>query len=180
MIPLEDVAAWVLDELEDSDAEQVEEHLFVCGSCNRTARILLELRDAIPVVARTGRVRLALTRALLQRIDEDGLPVRRYDISPGDTVPCAADAEQVYSITRTRADLEGVSRVDVELLAPGGFLIDRLEDVPFDARLGAVVFAERGDSVRAWPTMTFHIRLIGHDASGTRELGVYGMSHSAS
>jgi len=178
--PLSEIAGWVLGELDERASDALEAHLFACDGCTEAARLLLELRETLPVLARGGASRLALTPALLARLEADGIPLRRYEIHPGETVPCAADPHQAYAVTYKTAPLEEVARVDVELLGPDGLVMDRFDDVPFDRRAGAVILAEPGDSIRALPSVTLTLRLMGEDAEGTvRELGTYGLAHRA-
>ncbi len=181
MIAFELLAEWALGSLPDADAAAVEEHVFECDECTATASFLLELRAAVPALARAGRLRHGMTPALVDRIRAEGLAVRSYVIEPGGTAACRADPEQVYAITRMKADLAGVVRVDVEVGTDDGVVIETVEDVPFDPRDGAVTIADTGDMVRGLPTMVVRLRVTGFDAEGLkRALGTYRLSHTAS
>lgn len=179
MIAFERLVDWLVGELDAQAEDDVEEHIIACDECAATARLLLELRESVPEIARAGQARYLLTRALLRKIEADALPVRTYVIAPGATVPCSADSRQVYALTHLQADLEDVVRVDAELLDAEGATIQRIEDAPFDRRVGAVVIAETGDAVRQWPTMLLQVRLMGRADDGSeRELGVYRLDHT--
>ena len=180
MIAFDRLCGWVLGELDPDVEAEVEEHLFECGACTATARWLLELRQSVAEVARAGTLRHVATPSLLAAIDAEGLPVRRYDIDPGQTVPCSADSTQVYALGVFHAALGEMTRVDAELIAPDDSVVERIRDAPFDARFGAVMLAETGDAVRASPTMLLRVRLIGWRDGVEQELGVYGLSHTAS
>lgn len=179
MIPFDKLSGWALGELAEEEAEEVEEHLFGCDDCARVASLLTSLREPIAALVRDGRLRFAMTGALLERVAADALPVRRYVIEPGGTVPCSADLTQVYAITQLNADLSGLTRVSARVVMPDGTVVETIEDVPFDARQGAVVMTEQGDMVRSWPTMLIEVQLVGFDADGaSRPLGTYRLSHT--
>lgn len=178
MIALELLVDWSLGALVPSEVDRVEEHLFDCDECSRTARRLLELREATRDLVLGGHVRLVLTGALLRRLEEEGLEIRRYDLAPGQSVPCRASAQQIYALTRLEADLRDVERVALRMIDQDGTELSRHSDVPFDSREGAILLVEPGDSVRAWPVMKMQIQATGYAKSGERRtLGHYYLDH---
>jgi hypothetical protein len=51
-------------------------------------------------------------------------------------------------------------------------------DVPVDNERGEVVFAERGDAVRALPALRMRLGLYGIGPAGERTIGEYTLLHT--
>jgi hypothetical protein len=174
MIEPEKIIALIAGELPEPEADVVEEHLLGCGSCSEYAEWLGALGDGVRTLARAGRLDLVVTVSLNARIATDGLPVCRYHLRPGETVPCSIGSE-VYNLVELDADLSGGGRLDGEIRGPGGVLLTRLDDIPYDPASPSISFATRGDQIRALPSILLTIRLL----SGDRVLGEYRLDHHA-
>ena len=174
MIEPERIVALVLGELPEAEADAVDEHLLGCDECSAYAAWLVALGDGVRTLARAGRIELVATVSLSGHLAADGLPMRRYHLRPGETVPCAID-DEVCNLVRLDADLAGAGRVDSELRGPGGVLMQRLDDIPYDPAAGCVFIVSRGDQIRALPSILLTIRLL----SGDRVLGEYRLDHHA-
>jgi hypothetical protein len=174
VIEAERIIALVLGELPEADADAVEEHLLGCAGCSAYADWLGALGDGVRALSRAGRIELVATVSLVGRLDADGLPMRRYHLRPGEIVPCSI-ADETYNLVQLDADLTGAGQVDSELRGPGGVLLQRLEDIPYDPSAGSVFVVARGDQIRALPSLLMTIRLF----SGDRVLGEYRLDHHA-
>jgi len=95
-------------------------------------------------------------------------------------VYCTIRAEDDAVVSRLRAPLAGVKRLDVVRLRDGGEPEERLVDVPFDAEAGEVFVIPSAAWLKTMPAFTMRMRLI--DASGQAEapLGEYTFNHSPS
>jgi hypothetical protein len=174
VIEPERILALVLGELPEAEADEVDEHLLGCDACSAHAAWLAALGDGVRALARAGRIELAVTVSLSEHLEADGLKLRRYHLRPGERVPCAID-DEVCNVVELEADLAGAGRVDAELRGPGGVLLKRQDDIPYDPAAGRVFVVSRGDELRALPTIALTIRLL----SGDRLLGEYGLDHQA-
>jgi hypothetical protein len=173
MIAIEQLVASALGELPaDADAE-VEVHVLSCGRCASLYAAFLRLGPAIADLVRGAGTVMPVTRALVERLDAEGLISRRYELRAGAVVPCAVGPTDIYSLTTYHVELAGVTRVD---LIRGG---QRVPDVPFDADAGRVYMLTRSDALRALPSMRLALRLVAVDAAGERTLGEYALDHTA-
>jgi hypothetical protein len=81
-------------------------------------------------------------------------------------------------VARLEAPLDEVKRVDMVYINSGGESEMRLEDIPFVAESGGVVFSTSIDSVRSLPATTLRLRLLAVDNHGERILGEYTFNHT--
>lgn len=174
MIEPERIIALVLGELPEPEADAVDEHLLGCAACSAYADWLAALGDGVRRLARDGRMELVATVSVAGRLDADGLSMRRYHLRPGEVVPCSI-SDETYNLVQLDVDLTGAGRVDSELRGPGGVLMSRHEDIPYDPSSGSVFVVARGDQIRRSPSLRMTIRLV----SGDRVLGEYGLDHHA-
>jgi hypothetical protein len=174
VIEPERIIALVVGELTPLEAEEIEEHLFGCADCSAYAAWLGALGDGVRRLARDGRMELVATVSLVGKLDADGLPMRRYHLRPGEIVPCSI-SDETYNLVQLDVDLTGAGPIDSELRGPGGILMSRLDDIPYDPASGTVFVVARGDQIRALPSLLMTIRLF----SGDRLLGEYRLDHHA-
>lgn len=172
------ILALVAGELDETEADAVEEHLLGCGECAAYADWLGALGDAVRRLVRDGRLDLIVTATTLARLGADGVALRRYHARPGETIPCSI-ADERYTVLALDADLAGATRLRAELRGPGGALLHRLDDVPFDPAAGGVLLASRGDRIRALPSVRLTVRLIASDDGAERVVAEYGLDHRA-
>jgi len=83
---------WSGDLMAD-DADRIEQHLFTCGECAARLERIAAIGAGIARLVREGRIGGIISRTLLNRMQRDGLHVRLYSVQPGETVPCAAFAD---------------------------------------------------------------------------------------
>ena len=177
MMAPEKLLALALDELDAAEADEVERHVLVCGACAARLERWLSLGDGVRQLVRAGRVRFSLSREMAEQLEQSGLITRVYRVSPGGSVSCTVDANDIYVAAYLSADLAGVTRVDLIKDSAGRSV--RTEDLPFDVERGHVTWVVRGDYLRTMPTGPETFRLVAVDANGEREIARYVFNHTA-
>jgi hypothetical protein len=172
------LADYWFGDLPEAEADAVEEHAFECDGCSARLQELAGLREGVRELVRTGRAPVVIAPSFLGAASREGLRIREYAVGPGESVACTVTAEDDLVVSRLRADLRGVARVDL-IAEPEGGGAQRAEDVPFDAATGEVILAQSMPMLRALPTSTFRIRLVAPDDAGAeRVLGEYTFAHT--
>ena len=170
---------WVRDVTDSDETDPIEEHLFACGDCAARLQQIASLGAGLAALVRLGRVTGIVSRSLLNRLQRDGVHVRLYSLSPGETVPCAVFPGDALVVAALRADLSAVDAVTLSVRGPGGSSIGRADDMPVSRLDGEVLWALPAATVRQMPSMRLQITLV--SAGDTRaELGTYALDHSAS
>jgi hypothetical protein len=170
---------WVGDPVEDEEIARVEDHLFACGDCSARLQQLAALGAGVATLARQGRIQGIVSRAVLNRLQRDGVHVRIFSLLPGETVPCAVFPGDDLIVTLMRADFSGVGAVTLSVTGPGGEPLNRYDDVPVVAPLGEVLWATPAALVHQMPSMRLELTLT--SAGDTpMPLGQYVLEHHAS
>ncbi len=180
-IELETLAAWWLGELAEGESARIEEHVFACAQCSRRAEWLAALSEGVRGAVRAGRVGTVVSAPFLARMKAEGMRLREYLLEPGGSVNCTIYADDDALITRIRAPLAGVKRLDaLQVMEVAGTreLEMRLEDVPFDPGAEEVLFLPPTAWVKQAPAHTFRVRLVSVDDAGERPLGEYTFLHT--
>ena len=165
-------------DLPEAEADAAEEHLLECAGCSARLEDLLRLRAGVREIVRTGRVPVVVGPSFLGAAAREGLRVREYAVGPGERVDCTLTPDDDLVVSRLRADLRDVLRVDL-IAVPEDGGGQRAEDVPFDAASGEVIVAQSTPVLRSLPTSTFRMRLVAPDADGgQRLLGEYTFAHT--
>ena len=133
------VALWT-GELDEAQAETVDEHVFSCDACaatmERLAKVIGALREKLPfVISHAHRDRLAAAGTRIHVTNLEPAPDRRATKSARFT------SEVDLLVHALHADLSNADRVDVEIASPTGELRYTLEAVPFDRQKGEVLIA---------------------------------------
>ena len=178
MIALERLMMLSLGELDDAEAEVVEEHVLACGGCASKLEHLLRIGSAVRALVGAGEMQFFASAATIEELERAGLVTRAYRLAPGETAACTATAEDIYIAGFLSADLTAVSRVDVVQNFPGGRQ-RRFEDVPFDAARGIVAMVHRGAHLRTLPSAKGVTEVFAVEHSGERKLGEYVFDHTA-
>ena len=97
---------------------RVEEHLFACGDCSARLDQMAALGAGLATLVRQGRVSGIVSRAILNRLQRDGVRVRMFWLAPGETVPCAVFPGDDVIVTALRADFSGVDTVTLSVTGP--------------------------------------------------------------
>ena len=177
---LERLVAWWLGEAED---QQLEEHCFVCSRCAGRLEWLAALAGGVRAAVRAGRMGVFVSGRFVDALAQAGLRLREYGVEAGGSVRCTIAAADDLVVSRIRAPLAGVERLDVawRVIAAGVEEAEqRLADVPFDPAAGEVVFVPAAAALRTMPSHTLRVRLVAVDEAGERALGDYTFLHAAS
>ena len=170
---------WARDLADGDETDRVEEHLFACGDCSARLQRLAALETGLATLMRQGRVSGIVSRALLNRMQRDGIHVRMYSLVPGETVPCAVFPGDDLVVAALRADFSGVAAVTLSVTGPGGSPDGEIDDVPVSGPDAEVLWATPAAVVREMPSMRLQLTLASAGASRA-ELGRYVLDHSAS
>jgi anti-sigma factor RsiW len=165
-------------EMPADTSERIEEHLFACAECARRLQRLLSIAGGIAALVHSGRLTGVISRALLKRLQRDGLNVRVYSLAPGETVPCAAFPSDDLLVVALRADLSGVSTVRLSVSQAEQGPVAEITDIPVPLEDHEVLWATPGARVRAMPSTRLHLTLSVAGGDG-RVLGEYRLDHSA-
>jgi hypothetical protein len=178
-IAFETLVAYWLGEVPENLEATLEEHLFACAHCSRRLEQLAALAAGVRAVVERGKVSMVVSGRFVAAMKRAGLRLREYQLDPGGSVYCTIRAEDDAVVSRLRAPLAGVKRLDVVRLR-GDHPAERLIDVPFDAEAGEVFVIPSAAWLKTMPAFTMRMRLI--DASGQAEapLGEYTFNHSPS
>lgn len=180
-IELEALVAYWLGELGEAAEAPLEEHLFGCAHCTRRLEWLAACAGGVRAAVRDGAIALSLTAGFLEHMKRAGMRIREYPVAPGGTVNCTIRAEDDAVVSRLKAPLAGVRRVDeLRSLDLGDGRIERwrLEDVPFDPETGEVLFTPAAAALRKMPAHTWRVQLLAVDEAGERPLGEYTFVHT--
>ena len=180
-ISWETLLAWWLGELAEAEAAPVEEHLFGCAPCTRRGEELAALGAGVRAAVREGRVTAFISQGFLEGLLAQGLRLREYLAQPGERIHCTLLAGEDGVVSRVRAPLAGVKRIDaLRRVEVGGALVEeaRVEDVPFDPAAGEVLIVHSGAALRKMPAHTATVRLVAVEDGGERALGEYTFAHT--
>ena len=169
---------WARDVAAGPDTDRIEEHLFACGECSTRLEHLAALGPGLTTLVRQGRVSGIVSRALVNRMQRDGVHVRMYSLLPGETVPCAVFPGDDVIVTALRADFAGVDTVTVSVTGPGDWPGRMMDDVPAPGPGGEVFWATPAAVVRQMPSMRLQLSLTSSDTARV-ELGRYVLDHSS-
>ncbi len=168
---------WTSD-ITPGDADRIEAHIFACERCARMLADAGRLRDGIGALARAGSTQAFVNDAVLNRLARDGVRVRSYALGPGETVRCAAWADDDVIVARLRADFSGVESVDAEMRFDTGEEWAQATDVPVRMGETELVLALPAAVVRSAPTGPMRLTLRrSARASGERILAEYVFQH---
>ena len=182
-LELERLAAYWLGELPAAEAEQAEEHFFACEACAGRLEWLAELADGVRTAVRTGALGMVVSEPFVEAMKRAGMRLREYRTDPGMTTHCTIRADEDAVVSRIRAPLTGVARVDMVTGIEVGDVAQgdvRAEDVPFDAAAGEVVFIPPPAALKKMPAHTIRVRLLAVERAGERVIGDYTFAHTPS
>src|SRR5262245_9566039 len=107
--------AWWLDELAETEALELEEHLFGCDRCAARLQELLRRRDATRQALLDGQFATAVTPAFLEQLKVSGLRIREYRVPAGGSVACTIAPEDDLVASHLEAPLADVRQLDLVL-----------------------------------------------------------------
>ena len=178
-IALERLLAYWLGEEREEDQGTIEEHLLACAQCSQRLEWLAALASAVRTAVQQGRVDVVVSEPFVRAMKQAGLRLREYRLEPGGSVNCTIRPDDDAVVSRIRAPLSGVKRLDVVRIQ-GGEAEARIDDVPFDAETGELLMIPSAAWLRTMPAFTMRLRLIAVGEAGESELGEYTFLHSPS
>jgi hypothetical protein len=177
-LPLGVLVDYWFDDLSPTTDDATEEHLIGCDECSQSLRWIADVAAGTPELLRRGRVPLALTPALLARLEQDGVRIRRHHVEAGGYTHCTAGPDDDLVSVTLRGEFRPDERIDVVYLEAPEFLRGRRTDVPVDGERGELTLVERGEDVRALPAQRLKLALYGVGPSGERTIGEYTLLHA--
>jgi hypothetical protein len=165
--------------VDSATADSVEEHLFACDDCGDRLRQIEALIEALRALARSGAVKVVVDSRYSQRALDAGRKVREYAPPPGGSVQCTVSADDDFLLGRLAADLSQAEQVDVAFCTTTGVELQRMVDVPFDARAGAIVYQESITFAKGAPSNTLLVRVLAIEPQGgERLIGDFTFNHT--
>ena len=147
------------------------------ASCSARLQELALLSTGIKKVVASGAFGAVLTGVFVTRLRQAGLRVREYRVPPGGSVACTIAPDDDLVVGRLGAALGGVGRLDMLVHDDARGDSARLEDVPFDAAVGEVLFTPGVAYLRTLDTHTQRVELVAVAAGGDRVIGDYTFNH---
>ena len=133
----EQLADYLSGLLDESESNELEDHLFSCRTCADESEGLFGLAVAIHAA-----VPPVLSPEQFQALSAGGRVVAVNSMSPEQTAEVQYPPEGKLLVHRFGgADLRDAHRVDVDLVDLEGQAVARLDNVPFDAARGEVLVA---------------------------------------
>ncbi len=176
-LPLQVLEDYWFGELPAPEAEQAEEHLFVCDRCGDRLRALVFLGQRVRRLAREGAVSVAVTASFLEVAARAGLRTREHFVAPGGRVACTVTAQDDLMVARMSADFRGVTQVDV-LVEAAGQPIQRIAGVPVSSDARELILLRSMPETRALGAVELHVRLVAREGASERVLGDYVFDHT--
>lgn len=167
-------------ELSRDDETQVEEHFLGCAHCTERLEELAELASGIRAAFRRGIVRAVISKSLLDKMKNEGLRLREYQVSPGGSVRCTISATDDVVVGRLQVPRSDAARVDLVRLNERGEIGFHLRDIPFDPTAGEVLFCPSAAALKKMPAHTDRIQLLAVDESGEHLIADYTFVHTPS
>ncbi|TFY99868.1 zf-HC2 domain-containing protein [Ramlibacter rhizophilus] len=168
-----------LGETDSATREAIDAHLMACDDCGALFDDMLVLQQGVRTALRDGRLHMAASARLVDRLVEQGLRVREYHVPAGGSVNCTLAPQDEVLVSRLQAPLAGVEGLDLveeSSLAPGERLL--AQDLPFDPRAGELVYLVQASLLRPQPAHTVQLTLLAREEGGSREIGRYVFHHS--
>jgi hypothetical protein len=172
-IPFDALVDYWLDEHGESPLEA---HLLACGVCTDRLAWLAGLAAEIRGVIKRGEATMIMTAGMLRQLAAEGMRIREYRLQPGGSVNCTIAAADDLVVAHLEAPLAGVSRLDLVAITDG--VLQRIDDIPFDAAGGEIVIVPRTADLRALGRATQVATLVAVGPEGaTRVIGEYTFNH---
>ena len=179
-IGFEALVAYWLGEMSKEREAALEEHFFACAHCSGRLQGLAALAAGVRAAVQDGRVSMVVSAPFVGAMQRAGLRLREYSVEPGGSVNCTIGPNDDAVVSRLRAPLAGVTRLDIVQMRGTGEPEVRLADVPFDAETGEVLVVPPAAWLRAMPAFTMRMRLIAVGETGEKPIGDYTFNHSPS
>ena len=173
------VAYW-LGESTETDEALLEEHLFACAHCSRRLEGMAALAFGVREAVRDGGIGMVVSEAFVATMKRAGLRLREYRLDAGGRVNCTIRDDDDAVVSRLRAPLADVERLDVVRTRVGDEGEQRMADVPFDAETGEVLIVPSPSWLKSMPAFTMRMRLVSVGDAGEKAIAEYTFNHSPS
>ena len=167
-----------LGELDESRETHVETHLFGCAYCTARLQELAGIADGIRALVRSGTVRGVVSNDFLERLAAQGLRLREYQVAQGGSVNCTVAPDDDLIVSRLRAPLAGVTRLDLVVSDQEGVELERLQDIQFNAAAGEIIYIPSIGFIRTLPATTICMHLLAMDNESSTQIGEYTFLHT--
>lgn len=167
-----------LGELNESREAHVEEHLFGCAYCTVRLQEIVGIADGIRALIRKGTVRGVVSHDFLARLATQGLHLREYQVAQGGSVNCTVEPDDDLIVSRLRAPLAGVTRLDLVVSDREGVELERLQDIQFNPAAGEIVYIPSIGYIRTLPATTIRMHLLAMDDESSTQIGEYTFLHT--
>jgi len=172
-ISAEELARFWLDDLSESEAAVLEDHVFECGACDKSLRRFASVGQGIRVVEAMTHVPPLPGPNQLSSYQMPGGRMAVTHVAPGSTTTRPMDSSVTGVVFVLHADLSTVEQVDLEICSPEGTRFLLIPRVPFNRETGEVFLACSRHTAQVVPTS--RIRLIAGDTT----VGEYHLVHPA-
>jgi hypothetical protein len=177
-IPFEELIAYWLGEVTQEQEAILEKHLFGCPDCSKQLDELAAVSSGVRAAVQNGTVSMVISGPFVEAMKQAGMRLREYQVDPGGSVNCTIRADDDAVVSRLRAPLAGVKRLDVVSTQSGGGPEGRLADVPFNAQAGEVLVIPPAAWLKTMPAFTMRMRLIAVGDAVESAIGDYTFLHS--
>jgi hypothetical protein len=167
-----------LGELDPDSEARIEEHYLGCAQCSHRLEQLIALARDVRALTKRSGVNVIINDEFVRKLTADGLHVREYRLPHNGSVNCTVAPEDDIVVAYLEAPLDEVKQLAMAYIDDEGNSQLRLDDIPFTAANGSIVFSPSIDSLRALPATTLRVRLLAVDNYGDRTLGEYRFNHT--
>jgi hypothetical protein len=178
-VGFETLIAYWLGEVPKEHEAALEEHLFGCAHCTRQLDGLVALASGVRAAVKGGKVSVVVSAPFVEAMRQAGLSLREYRLGPGGSVNCTIHAGDDAVISRMRAPLAGVKRLDLLSTLDDEPEV-RLADIPFEVETGELLFIPSAAWLKTMPAFTMRLRLIAVGEAGEQQVAHYTFNHSPS
>ena len=177
-VPVDTLLAWWLHETDAAQTQAVDAHLLHCDACGDAADALAALGEGVRAAFAAGLVGGVTTADFVARLAGRGVRVREYRLPVNGGVDCTVAPDDELLVSRLQAPLAGVERLGI--VAESSFapcVRHWLDDIPFDAAAGEVLYLPKIAEVMAAPAHTLTLTLVATTAGDARPLATYTFRH---
>lgn len=173
---LAELTDYAAGELGDTEAAEIEAHLFACAACAARAAELDAVVRAIPSAVRTAGVGGFVTDAVLNQLSRQGVHMRTFALFPGAVVPCAVWDDDELMVLRLRGDFGSATEFTLSERVGAADLL-RVTGQVVPSSYGELIYAMPAASIRHLPVVDVDIVLTAIDGDTPGPVGRYTLVH---
>lgn len=179
---LEDLLAYRFGELEGASLEALEAHYFACENCTDRLVKIFNLGKQIAILVRRGAVSAAVTDEFVATVQSEGLTLRTYSLSPGDSVACTAAPDDDFVVVRLLFPLQLGEVVDLHsqvIFADAEKSETQITRSVFaDHQTSQVVFVFAASEIRSIAKSQWSMKAHVTSGNAERTVGPFIMNHT--